>query len=72
MRIPVLLAILFALGGCDAPRPDPDPDPIPEPQAQATELRDAIQEPLDKARAVEATQAAEEAERQQALEEAGG
>ena len=72
MKIPLLLASLIALGGCDAPRPDPDPDPIPEPQAQASQLRDAIQEPLDKARQVEATQAADEAERQQALDEAGG
>lgn len=70
MRFPLLLAGVIALAGCDAPKPDPGP--IPEPEAQATQLRDAIQEPLDKAREVEATQAADEAERRQALEEAGG
>lgn len=72
MRIPLLLAGVIALGGCNAPTPDPDPEPIPEPQAQATQLREAIEEPLDKAREVEATQAADEAERQKALEDAGG
>jgi len=72
MRIPLLLAALIVLGGCDTPKPDPNPDPIPEPQAQATQLRDAIQEPLDKAREVEATQAADEAERQKTLQDAGG
>lgn len=70
MRIALLLATLIALGGCNAPKPDPDPGPIPEPQA--TQLRDAIQEPLDKAREVEATQAADEAKRQEALKQAGG
>jgi hypothetical protein len=73
MRIPLLLAGVIAVAGCHAPKPEPDPDPIPEPQAQpqATQLREAIQEPLDKAREVEATQAADEAERQKALEDAG-
>jgi len=72
MKIPLLWAGVIALAGCDAPKPDPDPGPIPEPEAQATQLREAIQEPLDKAREVEALQAADEAERKQALEDAGG
>lgn len=72
MRLPWMLAACLALAGCDAPTPDPDPDPLPEPEARATGLRDTINEPLDKAKAVEATQADDEAERQQALEEAGG
>lgn len=64
-----------ALAACSKPEPDPA-EPI-DPQAstaaaEATGLRDAINEPLDKARDVEATQAADEAERQQALEDAGG
>jgi hypothetical protein len=72
MRLaPTLLACL-ALAACDAPTPDPNPDTLPEPEARATELRDAINEPLDKAKAVEATQSANEAERQQALRDAGG
>ena len=54
------------------PLPEPSPDPQTADAAEATELRDAIQVPLDKARAVEDTQAADEAERQDALENAGG
>jgi hypothetical protein len=78
MRIPnaITLAATLVLGvaGCSAPTPEPD-EPL-DPQAAADapplELRAAIEEPLDKAKAVEATQAADEAERQQALEDAGG
>ena len=57
------------LAGCNAPDPAPD-EGVPDPQA--TELRDAIQEPLDKAKAVEATDAARAAERDAALDAAGG
>ena len=66
----LVLAATLGLSACSQPPPVPA-DP-PEPQAQATELRDAIQEPIDKAKAVEATQNADEAERRQALEDAGG
>ena len=72
MRHFLILAACLALAACDAPTPDPTPEPLPEPEARATGLRDAINEPLDKAKAVEATQAADEAERQQALKDAGG
>lgn len=72
MRTPLILAACLALSACDAPVPDPTPDPLPEPEVQATQLREAINEPLDKAKAVEATQAADEAERQKALSDAGG
>ena len=72
MRLPLILAASLALAACDAPKPDPTPDTLPEPETQATGLRDAINEPLDKAKAVEATQAAEAAERQKALEDVGG
>ena len=73
--LPLALALL--LGACSDPAPEPLPEPSPDPQTaeaepRATELRDAMQAPIDKAHAVEQTQAAEEAERQQALDEAGG
>lgn len=72
--LPGLLACL-ALAACSSPPPVPEADP-PEPQAAAaggdTALRQAIEEPLDKARAVEDAQAERNAERDQALEDAGG
>lgn len=70
MRSPTMLMACLVLAACR--EPPPEPAPLPEPQAQATELREAIQAPLDKARAVEATQAADETERQQALKDASG
>ncbi|WP_411833844.1 hypothetical protein [Pseudoxanthomonas mexicana] len=56
MKIPgpsVLVAVL-ALSACRAPEPPPKDEP-PKPQATAaqTQLRDTIQEPLDKARGVQ-------------------
>ncbi len=75
-RLPTLLAAAVLLAACSDPVQEPLPEPSPDPQAAAatenTELRDAIQAPIDKARAVEDTQAADEAERRDALENAGG
>lgn len=46
--------LLVTLAACSKPRP-PDKERPPEPQAaRHTELRDAIQAPIDKARNVEA------------------
>ena len=77
-RIAGALLGALLLGGCDAPDPAPD-DGVPDPQAaaaapaeEATELRDAIAEPIDKAKAVEATEEARDAERRAELEDAGG
>ena len=65
-------ATALLLAGCDTPDPAPD-EGVPDPQAaQATELRDAINEPLDKAKAVEAADAGRAAERDAALDAAGG
>jgi hypothetical protein len=75
-RLPMFFAATVLLAACSDPVQEPLPEPSPDPQtasaAEATELRDAIQAPIDKARAVEDTQAADEAERQDALENAGG
>lgn len=77
MKPTVLLLACLALAGCSEPPPTPEADP-PEPQVAApaggqhTELRDAMQEPIDKARAVEDAQAERNAERDQALEDAAG
>ncbi len=68
IRTVLLTAVLALLAGCS--KPPPDPDAPPDPQASA--LRESIEEPLDKAHAVEDASAEREAERDQALEDAGG
>lgn len=66
-----LLALSFAaMAGCSKPKPPPSDQP-PEPQAQHTELRDAIKEPIDKAKAVEDT-VQDAADQQKAQIEAAG
>ena len=66
-----LCCAALALSACNKPTP-PDPERPVEPQAQATELRDAMQAPLDKAKAVEGDlQEAADAQRA-AIEAAGG
>lgn len=62
MRLMIVLLAALCLASCGAPQPAPP----------ATELREAIEEPLDQARDVQATQDADEAERREALEDAGG
>lgn len=72
-RLSIPTALVLLLAACSDPVQEPLPEPSPDPQtAEATELRDAIQAPIDKARAVEDTQAGDETERQDALENAGG
>lgn len=68
-RLPLLALLALACSACRAPEPPPTDEP-PEPQAtaavkpDATQLRDAVQAPLDKARATEeAVQKAAEAQR---------
>ncbi|WP_454832488.1 hypothetical protein [Pseudoxanthomonas wuyuanensis] len=56
--------ILLATGACQPPQPPPtDEPPKPQTGAGATDLRDAIQEPIDKAKAAGDT-VQEAAERQ--------
>lgn len=77
-KTPFALIACLALCACSDPTPTPTPDP-PEPQTAAvattagkghTELRDAIQVPLEKARSVEVTLQDGAAQRDQALEDA--
>ncbi len=49
IRLTLSLAAVLALAGCNRPPAAPSPDKPPEPQATA--LRDAMQQPLDKAKA---------------------
>lgn len=69
-----LLAIaLSAVAACNKPEPPPtERQPEPQAQAQHTELRDAIQKPIDQAKAVEKT-VQDAADQQKAeIEAAGG
>ncbi|WP_312325717.1 hypothetical protein [Stenotrophomonas sp.] len=52
IRITLPLLGLLVVSGCNRPVP-PDPDKRPEPQATA--LRDAVQAPLEKAKAARET-----------------
>ena len=53
LRLFALLSLSLALSACSKPA-KPEKDRPPEPQAEdATELRDAIQRPIDRAKAVE-------------------
>ena len=61
-----------AIACCAACSPPPKPPAEPPPAPQATQLRDAIQAPIDKAKAVEGqVQDAADAQRK-AIEAAGG
>ncbi|KFL37502.1 hypothetical protein [Arenimonas donghaensis] len=72
-KLSVTLAAGLALAACSDPAPTPTPDP-PEPQTAAaeehTELRDAMQAPLEKAQSVEVTLQESAAARDDALEAA--
>lgn len=76
----LLLAACLALAACGAAPPPAGDAPAAAgassdgtgTKSEATELRDAMQAPLDKARDAEDAQTARDAEREQALGEAGG
>ena len=51
--IALVCALLVALGACGKPHA-PDKEQPPEPQAQRSELRDAVQQPIERAKQVEA------------------
>ena len=67
----VLLATLLTLCACSKPTP-PDPERPVEPQAADTRLRDAMQAPVDKAKAAEADVQRAAATQRAAIDAAGG
>ncbi|HEY0503572.1 MAG TPA: hypothetical protein VGD42_08760 [Lysobacter sp.] len=70
-RLWFCLALLAILPACSKPQP-PDKDQPPEPQAQHTELRDAIQAPIEKAEKVEDDVIKAADEQRAAIEAQGG
>lgn len=70
-RIAIALPPLLLLAACGKPQPEPPKPPAPQSAAHA-ELRDAIQQPIDRAKAVDAqVQEGADAQRK-AIEDAGG
>ncbi len=76
LRFASFLFLACAVAGCSAPEPPPTDQP-PDPQAAAqqardTQLRDAIQRPIDKAKGVEDTTLKAADEQKQQIEDQGG
>lgn len=70
--LPRLIAIVLLLAGCQATPPPGQQNAAPPKAAEATEMRDTVQQPIDKAKATEdATLKAAEEQRKQ-IEDAGG
>lgn len=65
LRATCLTALCLAPSACTPEPPPTDEPPKPQASAEATELRDAIQAPIDQAKAVEDT-VQDAADRQQA------
>ena len=76
LRHASFLFLAFAVVACSAPTPPPTDQP-PDPQAAAqkardTQLRDAIQKPIQKAQGVEDTTLKAADEQKQQIEDQGG
>ena len=71
MRLPVLLACL-ALGACDlAPPPDQQSEAAQK-AMEHNDLRDAIQQPIDRAKTANDPNVQADKDREQAIKDAGG
>lgn len=68
-RICIGALLLLGCAACTPPPNEPTEKPT---EPQATHLRDAIQKPLDDARATQATVDADAARQRKAIEDAGG
>ena len=76
LRHASFLFLAFAAAACSAPTPPPTDQP-PDPQAASqqardTQLRDAIQRPIDKAKGMEDTTLKAADEQKQQIEDQGG
>lgn len=67
-----LMCLPILLCGCGQSAPLAVEEATPPPRAEATELRDAVQAPLDKARGVEQTLQEDADNTRKAVEDAGG
>lgn len=67
LRLFALLALPLALAACKPSKPDKDRPPEPKAE-QATELRDTIQRPINRAKAVESQVLEAKAQQDAAIE----
>lgn len=68
-RVGIGALLLLGLAACTPPPDSPTEKPT---EPRATQLRDAVQKPLDSARATQATVDADAQRQRQAIEDAGG
>ena len=71
MRLPIILACL-ALSSCDLAGPPEQRSEAARKAAEHTELRDAIQQPIDRAKTANDPNVKADEDRQKAIEDAGG
>ena len=71
MRTAILLSFL-ALGACDVAGPVAGQSAVAQKAAQHRELRDAIQKPIDRANTANDPNIKADADRQKAIDNAGG
>ena len=67
MRLPIILAAVLALAACDAPPPERQSAEAKQAR-EASDLREHIQTPIDKAKGVEDIQEAHDAEQRAAID----
>ncbi|MEF3082586.1 hypothetical protein V3391_10260 [Luteimonas sp. SMYT11W] len=68
-RVGIAALLLLGCAACTPPPNEPTEKPA---EPQATQLRDAMQKPLDDARAAQAAVDADAARQRKAIEDAGG
>lgn len=72
MRLPISLACLcLALSSCDLAPPPEQQSKAAQKAAEHTELRDAIQQPIDRAKTANDPNLKADEDRQKAIEDAG-
>ncbi|HZH42584.1 MAG TPA: hypothetical protein VEY50_00640 [Lysobacter sp.] len=71
-RALILALLALALAACRQPEPDPQDKPVEPQSARHTELSDAIQRPIDKAKSADAAVQEAAERRDEAIEAAEG
>lgn len=72
MRAPILVLAALAVAGCDLAPPLDQQSEAAQKAQQHTELRDAIQQPIDRAKSANDPNVQADKDREQAIKDAGG